>query len=464
VAFGQLTSASLLGQAIGFAVLALVARRVGAARLGDYGFAVNLISYFWLPVAGVGGLAVRDVARRSSGANTASGTVLRIISLYSAVVGIAVYVLAPDIAPTPLSAAMLRIAAAMQITSLLSLEWLLQARQSFGRLAWARLSGQIVYGVAAVLLIGSGTSGLYRYAWLNVLGVGVTVGIASVYAIRATGWPSLHVPLRRVISTLRESVPFTVSLVMITVYFSADFVLLGFLRGSRDVGQYVVAYKIPAALLGLGSAWVGVFFPHAARETAELLRRQIGQSTTLSLILFIPVCMGSFVVGHPLIVLLFGAQYAPAGLYFELLMLATLFGIADANIGQVLLARDEHRRFAVNVTVGAIVNVALNLILIPPLGPAGSATATVAAEFIVLGLMAHRLTNAIGKPPIVWRRVLAAVVSAGAMTIVLLVVGDQWPVVARICLGATVFGALAIVTGAVKLTDRRYLRRSVATG
>jgi hypothetical protein len=50
------------------------------------------------------------------------------------------------------------------------------------------------------------------------------------------------------------------------------------------------------------------------------------------------------------------------------------------------------------------------------------------------------------------------------MTMVLLVIGDQWPVVARICLGACVFGALAIVTGAVKLADRRYLRRSVATG
>src|SRR5205807_1917640 len=130
---------------------------------------------------------------------------------------------------------------------------------------------------------------------------------------------------------------------------------LGFLATSRDVGQYVVANKIPAALLALGSAWVGVFFPHAARESADLLRRQIGQSMTFTLALFIPLCAGSFVLGRPMIILLFGAQYAPAGTYFELLMLAVLLGAVDANIGQVLLARGEQRRFAMNVAVAAAI-------------------------------------------------------------------------------------------------------------
>ncbi len=464
LAFAQLATASVAGQLIGFAVLAVVARRVGPTYLGAYGFATNFIAYFALPVSGVAVLAIRDVARDKSGAPRVSGTVVPILAIYGAATSVTVYLLAPILSPTSLDASMLRIVSVSLVLSLLSLDWVLQGLQDFGKLAAARLLGQILYGIGAGLLVTSGLEGLYRYAWLNIFGVGATLAATWIYVRHRSGWPSFRVGLARAARVFRQSVPFSVSVVMITIYFSADFVLLGFLSTSRNVGQYVVAYKLPAAFLALASAWVGVFYPHAATESRHQLKRQVGMSVTFSLIFLIPLCAGGLVLGDPLITTVFGAKYEPAGTYFKLLMVSVAVGGIDASIGQVLLARGDERYFAAGVTAGAGLNIGLNLLLIPTLGPKGSAIATIAAETVVLGFMAIRFCQQVGKPQVLWSRIAGVVAAAAVMSIALLVVGVTWPVFVRIGFGICVFLAVALMTGAIRRCDLGLVRRAnVAT-
>jgi O-antigen/teichoic acid export membrane protein len=464
VAFAELVTASVVGQLIGFAVLAVVARRVGPTYLGAYGFASNLIGYFGLPLSGVAVLAVRDIARNKSAAPQVSGTVVPILAFYGAVVCAAVYFLAPTLSPTHLDAAMLRILSVSLVITLLTLDWVLQGLQVFGKLATARLLGQSLYGIGAALVVTSGLEGLYRYAWLNIFGLGATLAATWVYVWQSANWPSFRIGLARATRILRQSMPFSVSVVMITIYFSADFVLLGFLSTSRNVGQYVVAYKLPAAFLGLASAWVAVFYPHAATQSRGELRRQVGLSTTLSLVVLIPLCAGSLVLGDPLMTGLFGSKYEPAGTYFKLLMMSVAVGGIDANIGQVLLARGDERYFALGVTAGASINVGLNLLLIPTLGPTGSAIATIAAEIVVLGFMATRFWQRIGKPQLLWSRIIGAVVASAVMSVTLLLVGVTWPVLVRVCFGAGVFLVAALMTGAIRRYDLALVRRAtVAT-
>ncbi len=460
-AFVKLLTGSLAGQAIGFAVIALVARKVGPANLGAYGFASNLIGYFGLPVAGVGLLAVRDIARDVKSTRVISGRVVSLLALYGIAAWVAVYFLAPAISPTPLAASMLRILGAWLLLTLLSFEWVLQGLQAFGALALARLLGQVMYGIAAFAFITSGVDGLYRYAWLNVAGYAMTVVATWLYTFHSTGWPRLRFRVTQAARLFRRSAPFILSLVMIQIYFSADFVLLGFLSTSRSVGQYVVAYKLPSAFLGIASIWVAVFYPHAATQSHESLRRQIGLSTTVSLVLLIPLCAGSVVLGVPLIEALFGTQYGPAGTYFKVLMVAMLFGGVDANIGQVLLAVGDEGYFTRSVSVGAVINVAMNFLLIPPLGPTGSAIATVAAEAAVLAMMTLRLYRRVGAPTLEWPRIAAAAASSVVMGATLLLLFTSWPVAVRVLFGCAVFLTSATLTGAIRLSDRRYLRRAV---
>jgi O-antigen/teichoic acid export membrane protein len=194
-----------------------------------------------------------------------------------------------------------------------------------------------------------------------------------------------------------------------------------------------------------------------ATQPREQLRRQIGVFTTLGLMLVIPLCAGSFAVGSSLIKALFGPGYESAGLYFKLLMLSVACAGVDANIGQVLLAIGEQRSFAVGVSMGGLANIVLNLMLIPPLGPTGSAIATIVAEAMVLVFMTFRLRAVIGMPTIRWSRVVAASVSSLLMTLTLVFVVDDWPVLPRIMAGVGVFFVGALASGAMRPADYRRL-------
>ena len=459
VSFLQLAASSIAGQAIGFAVLAVVARRIGPDNLGAYAFASSLIVYFALPLSGIDMLAIRDIARDRDNARHITGAVLPVLVLYAITAGATAYVLAPLVAPTPVEATMLRILAVSTLVTTVTLDWVLQGMRVFNVVAIARLLGQVLYGIAAVFLITSGVQGAYRYAWLNVFGLFVTLLVTWAYTTRTIGWPSIQINLKSAVAVMRRSRPFAASIVMIQLYYTADFVLLGLLATSADVGQYLVAYKLPLVVVGLASLWITVFYPHAATEPRDALRRQVGTFTTMTLVLVLPLCAGSFVLGTPFLTTLFGSQYQPAGIYFKLLMVAVALGAVDANIGQILLATGRERIFAVGTGLGAITNVVLNIILIPSLGPEGSAIATIVTEALVLAFMTIVLAAAIGVPRLKWVRVAGAAVSSLLMVLAITFVFATWPVVPRIVWGVLVYLIFAMATRTLRTTDYKRLRR-----
>jgi hypothetical protein len=75
--------------------------------------------------------------------------------------------------------------------------------------------------------------------------------------------------------------------------------------------------------------------------------------------------------------------------------------------------------------------------------------------------MAIRLRQRIGSPQVAWPRVGGAVLSTGAMVVILLFVCESWPLPLRVVVGAGAYLATALITGALRPSDRNYLRRGV---
>jgi O-antigen/teichoic acid export membrane protein len=439
VAFAQLATSSLLGQAIGFAVLAVVARRVGPEGLGSYGFALNLCGLVALPLLGVAMLGTRTVARgpRVAGRTLTDATVVLATSSVALVLGL--WFAAPLVSASPRQEEMLRVVLPYLPLTLLTADWALQGFQAFAALGIVRLVGQVVYGVLAFLWLTTGFDEALRYAWLNNLGLAITLaGTFGVlfFSLRAR---LARVSLRRAWRLLRESLPTAYSLAMIRVYYVADFVLLGILKSTDAVGLYLVAYKVPTVIVSLGSTWVSVLFPHSAKSENERVRQDIALTSSWTLAMTVPVAVGGILVGRPLITILFGPQYSGAAAPFGILLLAAAGSALDGNLGQALIALDAERVFARGVTYGAVINVLLNLALIPLIGVLGAALTTLVAEAVVLGYMWTALQRHVGKlhlhGDILWRCALGA----GGMAAVLLLsrhAGFLW---VRIAAGGAVY-------------------------
>jgi O-antigen/teichoic acid export membrane protein len=133
--------------------------------------------------------------------------------------------------------------------------------------------------------------------------------------------------------------------------------------------------------------------------------------------------------------------------------------IVSVNFGYVLLAIGDERRYAIGVSVGAVVNIGLNVLLIPSWGPAGAALATLGAELIVLAYMVQRSSAVLGRLSLEWTRVGRGFVAALLMMALIAAINNSLPAPATVVVGAVGFLAAAVALRAVTIDELALWRR-----
>jgi O-antigen/teichoic acid export membrane protein len=461
--FLLLAGSRVATQAIGFAVLTIAARRLGPENLGAYQFALSIAVYFAIPVnVGATLTGVREIARDPTCAQDVVGEVLTLQAILAVVAFGALVALTPVIAVSSGSEAILPIAGLTIVVGALSVEWVLQGLQQLGRLALARAGGQVVYGVLVPVLLVGGIAGSKRLAVITVLGLTITGVACNILAWRAIGAPRLTLDARRLTRRFVTSVPIGIAFVMIQVYYSIDSIMLGYLRGTADVGQYAVAYKIPLALAALTGIWIQALYPHAAalfdRDRAEL-RRQVGRFASLATVVALALGAGATIAGPDLMPALFGGAYEDAGAPFVLLMWGTAVVLVSVNFANVLLATGDDRRYAIGVTLAAALNVGLNFALIPSFGTTAAAIDTIAAELLVIVYMFVRFRRVIGPVQLDTGLIARGAAAALAMAAGMLALSSVLGAAAQTAAGAAMWVVLAF---ALRLVTREDLRRTLA--
>lgn len=160
----------------------------------------------------------------------------------------------------------------------------------------------------------------------------------------------------------------------------ADVLLLGLLAATVDVGVYRVAAQ-GALLVSLGlTALNMVVAPYAARlyveESRHKLQKLVRRTAQAALAFAVPATLLFIVFGEWLLVTLFGNEFR--GAYWPLLVLAVgqMVNAWFGPTGLMLTMTGHEREVTRAVAVAAVLNVVLNLLLIPPFGVMGAAIAT----------------------------------------------------------------------------------------
>ena len=159
-----------------------------------------------------------------------------------------------------------------------------------------------------------------------------------------------------------------------------DIIILGLMATMVDSGIYRIAAQ-GAILVSLGMVAMGLVtaprFAHLhALGQYEELQRLIRQSTQLALILSSLVTIGFAVAGRPVLIWLFGEEFHQAWLPLMILSVGHVLSTAIGPTGLVLNMTGHERYVTRAVSVAALVNIALNLALIPYFGAVGAAIAT----------------------------------------------------------------------------------------
>jgi O-antigen/teichoic acid export membrane protein len=269
----------------------------------------------------------------------------------------------------------------------------------------AVLSGGVAAAVSLVevLALGSGVIGLF----IGTLAGNAAAGLYGlVVARRSFGRGASRVELR---SMLAYGLPLIIPGLSLWGLSFVDRYLLAGLSDLAQVGEYAVANRLAGVVLFIVTAFGTAFSPFIFslysedREAETRVRARILNLLTLGL-LAVSVAIGLY--ARELIMLIapgFHSAYQSVGL---LVLGTTDYGITTVVLFGISITRRTGWA-AIYSTVAALLNVALNIALIPFSGQVGAAIAT-AAAFALLAVLYYRKSQQLYPTPYEPHRVIRA--------------------------------------------------------
>ena len=253
----------------------------------------------------------------------------------------------------------------------------------------------------------------------------------------------------------RRAWPLVVSAMLGLLIYNSDLIFLRFFRGREEVGLYAAAYTLVSFLLNMGIAYSLSLLPTLTR-TAAISSDHHGLYHTATAHVFavgFPIALGGSLLAAQIIKVVFGTGYGDSVAALRVLMWAIPVSLLRDVPVIALMAWGREDRILRLTALAAVLNIALNLVLIPRYGLMGAAVATVATEsvrmvvaLVVVRALGFKLTT-LGR---FWRTLVAGAIMAG-----LLIVASPSALWLAVILGAsgyllslTMLGGVAVRRGA----------------
>lgn len=190
-------------------------------------------------------------------------------------------------------------------------------------------------------------------------------------------------------------------MVLTSMYTSFNVAYLGFVSDDIQVGYYTTATKLYVILLSLFTAFTGVMLPRMSSLISERkfdeFRLMINKSTEALLIFVMPIIVFSLSFAAQIIAVLSGPGYDGAIVPMRIVMpLMLIIGYEQIIVIQVLMPLKKDKAILINSIMGAVVGVALNILLVGKFGGVGSSVVWLMSEVVVLCFAQYFVSKYIG--------------------------------------------------------------------
>ncbi|MDO8672439.1 MAG: oligosaccharide flippase family protein [Dehalococcoidia bacterium] len=423
-------AASLINKAIDFGYAIFMLRLLGLENAGKYSLAVALIGYFLIVTDfGLGTLLSREVAKEPSLGNRylSNTIILRMILILCSLpvlVGVlGLYTWQFGLTFDTVITIALFAAAILpsSISSALSSVFLAREKMEYpAAVTIVSTLLKVCFGTIA-LFLGWGIIGLGAVSLLVNL---LTSAILYQMVRRMLFRPKLELDIGFQKGMVREAFPLMINNLLSTVFFRIDVMLLKPMAGDAAVGAYGTAYRFIDGLNFIPSLFTIAIFPIVSRYAAsskESLVRGFTLSLKVLLLIAIPTTIGTTLLADKIILLTVGEQFRPAILALQILIWFLPFSFINSVTQYVLIAVNQQRFLTLAFVIGAVFNVAGNLIAIPRFGFAGAAVMTVLSEIVLMIPFFYSIRKHVGKIPLFsvsWRPAVASLIMGAVVWLI----------------------------------------------
>jgi O-antigen/teichoic acid export membrane protein len=411
--------ADVFGKVASLAFYVVMARELGQEGFGDFTFALSLALMTTVFAGfGVDQVIARTVSREATGAPrllTDALTVKVGFGLAGIALALVVAFAGGYDADVTLAVAILAVAAVTELVTKI-FHATFQGLDDMRPVAVAFLIQRYFTAVVGIGLLVAG-AGVVAMALVYLLGALLAqLFIAARLAGRSIR-PEARMSPAGARALVRGSLALGITLILNTALFRVDATLLSLMEGNADVGVYGAAYRLLESTLFLSYAFVSALLPTLARLSGPALQEAYAVGMKLVATALLPLGTVFVVFAEPIIELLYSDEYAAAVGTMRLLgAAAALYGVAYLS-SYVLIAQSRYLGVLPWATGGVlVVNVVLNLILIPRYSYDGAAAVTSISEAllaVVFVVYARRVAGPVSLPRILTGPVAGCVAIAG---------------------------------------------------
>lgn len=379
-----LIACKLAQMLLGLVVSMMSARYLGPGNYGIISYAVSVVSFISpLVLLGLNSTAVQQLVSAPESEGQTLGTMLLACTVtalggMAAAVAVALVLNAGE-RETVLVVALYSVVLLTQAWEML--RYWFQAKLLARYYAVVSLVSYVAVSGYKIYLLATGKS-VYWFALSYALDYLLIAAMLWV-CYRKAGGPRLSFSSGRLKAMLAESRYYILPALLLAICVQADKILLGAMIDETATGYYsaasVCAGLASFVFVALTDSFRPVILAYK-REGQALFEQSVTDLYSLVLYMALAVCLATTALAGPMIGLTYGAAYAPAIPLLRIAVWNTVFSYLGIVRNIWILAEGKQRwLWLVNLT-GAVTGVALNALLIPVMGAAGAALASVATQ------------------------------------------------------------------------------------
>jgi O-antigen/teichoic acid export membrane protein len=195
----------------------------------------------------------------------------------------------------------------------------------------------------------------------------------------------------------REALPYGIAIILSTLYFKIDVLLISFFRDKNEIALY----GYPSSIIELISIFPIYFMnstlptlTRAFEESKDKAKKILSLSFNFLSLMAIPMVIGGVILARPLMGFVMNEQfltgnvegYYGADMAFQLLMISTVFSFLTTLFSFTLIASGHQAKLLKINLYGVLFNIITNLIFIPQYGFVAAGITTILSEVIIITL------------------------------------------------------------------------------
>ena len=384
----------IIASICGFIWTILMARYLGVSEYGIVGFAISLTGILSILFdLGIGIHSVRHIATDYDSAPKYLGNAIPLKSIFSVIGFIVILIIVILMKADRITIIITMLFAIEQIIKKF-VELMNATFQAFEEGKYQGIGNTILNILLLIFIL------ITIFTDLGIYGIAISYILANVLALiyeyyalkKYITQPKYEIDTTFCKRVTIAAIPFAVSAILYSIYYSIDMVMLTNMVGNYATGIYNATYKLISVLTLFYTVYTAVIFPVMSKfykNDEKMLLISFEKSIKYLMLAIIPFAVATMFYSTDIINLIYGHEYDAASSVLSILIWTVCLLFISGACNTLLNASYKEVTVTKIYAVAAVFNIVLNLFMIPALSYNGAAITTVLSDILIVLIQAY---------------------------------------------------------------------------